>query len=71
MLRTPAVIDALIASFAAEVDTVYDGPTLPEVWPGEFVVVGGTEEADTEGASSTSEWRGLGANARQETGGIT
>jgi hypothetical protein len=69
--RLPAAIDALIATFGA-VTTTFDGPdALPQDWPDEYVVVGGTENPDDEGATLSYEWAGLGAKQRSESGAIT
>lgn len=69
--RLPAAIDALVDVFGAVTQT-YDGPSmLPEVWPLEFVIVGGTDDPDDDTAEADIEWAGLGAKKRAEEGRIT
>ena len=69
--RLPAAIDALLDTFGA-VTQAYDGPeALPQVWPDELVIVGGTEDPDDDTASASYEWAGLGAKKRNESGEIT
>lgn len=69
--RLPAAIDALVATFGA-VTTTFDGPgALPQVWPDELVIVGGTEDPDDDAATASYEWAGIGAKKRNEAGEIT
>lgn len=69
--KIPAAIDALVATLGA-VTTTYDGPSaLPQVWPDELVIVGGTEDPDDETVTAEYDWVGLGAKKRHETGRIT
>lgn len=68
--RTPAVIDALVATWTA-ITTTYDGPVAPTTWPTEFCFVGGTEVPGEQAVHVSIAWAGLGAKARNETGTVT
>lgn len=69
--RQGAVIDALvIAVDATDTLSAYDGMPALSTAPADFVVVGGTDEDEDDSVTTDQEWRGLGANARQETGEV-
>ena len=69
--RLGAVIDALVTTLDAGTTVeVYDGFPITSTAPTDFVIVGGTDDPDDDGASLDQSWAGLGAKARDEEGEI-
>lgn len=69
----PAVIDALVAAFAAAVDAdvqVLDGDLHSDDPAMRQVVVGAEAEEDVESAATTQEWAALGNQAKKESGQV-
>lgn len=67
----PEATAALVAVFDP-LTTTYDALAPADVWPDEFVVVGGSERItdEADGATWRTEWRGLGAKSRTTTAEI-
>ncbi len=70
--RFGAVVDALVTAIdATSVQHVFDGPPLTSESLTEYVIVGGTNDADDDAGEFAQTWAGLGAKAKDETGEVT
>lgn len=74
--RVPAVLDALLALWRAQLDetvTVTDGPQITDAALQRVVCVGwdGDDEGDGEAVTWTQAYRGLGAGVKDETITVT
>lgn len=72
--RWPAVVDALLATFGTVEDvTTFDGPEfmLTADDGGNYVIVGGADDAETEAGGIGQTWGAIGAKRRDEAGQVT